>query len=215
MTNSYDQTDIYNGGENSGGIQSIQPGYRIEVDNTDPQNPIVSVKVGDAGFSTETFPIASTRNATGIPNINNNGALLCTLYYSPIKWVLKSLNCFVKQVGGGAIRLAVYAVNGDLLGVTAPFIPNTIGFKSMPIIAGPGGAALSEVEQLAETPYYLTIHGNQSANGAQFYGSDVGTTFGPTPWIGWMRDNIPLPPDAIAGGSESSQRFYIGATGVL
>ena len=217
MSNSYEQTDIYKSGANAaGGILSIVPGYRIEVDSTDPQNPIVSVKVGEAGFSTETFPIASTRNATGIPNINNGGgALLGTLYYSPINWELKKLNCFVKQIGGGAIRLAVYSVAGALMGVTAPFIPAAIGFKSMPIIAGPGGIAIDKVEQIAETAYYLVIHGTSAANGAQFYGSDVGTTFGPTPWVGWTVDNITITPDTIAGGSESSQRFYIGATGVL
>ena len=191
MSNSYEQTDIYNGGNGGGG--------------------------GSGSFiALESFPIASCRNAAAIPNINNGGgALLGTLYYSPINWKIKSLNCFIKQVGGGAIRLAVYSVTGSLLGVTAPFIPNVIGFKNMPIIAGAGGAALDEVEQMAETAYYFTIHGTSAANGAQFYGSDVGTTFGPTPWIGWSMDNIAINPDIIIGGSESSQRFYIGATGVL
>lgn|SRR5574343_451100 len=35
--------DLVGGGSTSGGIQSIQPGGGIEVDNLDPANPLVSV----------------------------------------------------------------------------------------------------------------------------------------------------------------------------
>lgn len=214
-TNSFNQTDSYNGQESTsgGGVQSVVAGPGINVDNANPQNPIVSAIPSPIGgkFGFPSIQLAACRQALAIPGVNNAGALLATFFQAPTNFVIDRLTCFVKQTGGGLVTLGVYDQAGNLLARTVPFIPSSVGLKTAAIAFNGAGAPITSLSLEIGTGYYLAIHGNQSSNGAQFYAYDAGTTFGPTPWIGWTRDNIATMPATISTGSESSIRFYIGA----
>lgn len=195
-------------------VRTISGGNGITVSMVGLDTAEISATgVFEADFGTETLPLAACRNATGIPNINNGGgALLATYKVVPASFMARNLQIFVKQSGGGSCTLALYSEAGALLAYTAGFTPSTTGKVTRPLAFDGAGAALTELELTGGDGYYFVLFGTSAANGAQFYGTDVGLTFGPTPYLGWTRDNITAVPATISGGSESSQRFYVLAT---
>lgn len=193
-------------------VYAIQAGSGISVNNTDPTKPIVTATGGgvitsDAGGIT--MPSATCRNAAGVPGVNNGGALLATIRTPDNSIRVSRLSCGVKQAGSGLVTLGVYSVAGALLARTAPFAPSVVGFAVAPIAFNGAGVAITSIDLMGGDPYYFAIHATQAANGAQFYGTDAATTFGPTPWIAWGKDNIATMPATLTGGSENSQRFLV------
>jgi hypothetical protein len=176
---------------------------------------IISFSPGPAveHFGIISMPLASCRGAIGIPNINNGGgSVLATLTAIPSSFICNKLECFVKQTGSGLCVMALYDINGVMLGKTNTWAPSAVGFKTMPIAFDSANNPITNVNLLGATAAYFAIWGNSAANGAQFYSMDSGITFGPSPWIGWVVDNCPSIPATLAGGgSESSQRFSISA----
>ena len=243
MTTAYNQgNDAYKsgGGGGSTGVQSVVAGAGINVDSTDPQNPVVSstitqgvqTVVGGLGIEIDntdpanpiinntgtgpgavagliSMPLATCRNAVAIPGVNNAGALLATLTALTADVTIKKLGIWVKQTGSGSVTLGIYNSAGVLLAKTASFTPSSIGYKEQNITTDGSGGAITEIALTGNNNYYLAVHGNQASNGAQYYGQDVGTTFGPTPWLGWGKDNIASMPNSISGGSENAQRFMM------
>lgn len=194
-----------------GGVQSVVAGVGIDVDNTDPANPIINNTGTGPGAVAGliSMPLATCRNAVAIPGVNNAGALLATLTALSADVTIKKLGIWVKQTGGGSVTLGIYNSAGTLLAKTASFTPSSTGYKEQNITTDGSGGAITEIALTGNNNYYLAVHGNQASNGAQYYGQDVGTTFGPTPWLGWGKDNIASMPNSISGGSESAQRFMM------
>lgn len=194
-------------------IRTISGGNGINVQQQGGGNVEVSATgVFESDYGVQSLPIAACRNAAGIPGVNNGGALLGTYTIVPASFSCTSLQCWIKQTGGGSCVMAVYSEAGALLGYTAPFSPSVVGKKSMAIAFGPSGISIDHIDLTGGEAYYFALWGNQDANGAQFYGTDVAMTFGPSPYLGWTMDNIAALPAAISGGYESSQRFYIMAS---
>jgi len=194
-------------------IRLLSAGAGINLGGTASVPEISATGVFEADFGTETLPLAACRNATGIPNINNGGgALLATYKVVPASFMARNLQIFVKQSGAGSCTLALYSEAGALLAYTASFTPSSIGKVTQPLAFDGAGAALTELQLTGGGGYYFVLFGTSAANGAQFYGTDVGLTFGPAPYLGWTLDNITAVPTTISGGSESSQRFYVLAT---
>jgi hypothetical protein len=160
-------------------------------------------------YGIATFEPALARSGLAIPNVNNGGAVLSTYIVIPASFICRNLSCLIKQTGGGNIILAIYSAAGALLARTAAAAPGATGIFSRPIAFDGAGAALTQITLTGGTGYYLALWGNQAANGAQFYAVDAGTTFGPTPWLGWIRDNVAAIPVSMAPGSESPIRFQI------
>lgn len=197
-------------------VNRIAAGAGIVVDTSNPSEPIVSTNGGgiiSVNGSLSTMTPATCRNAVAPPGVNNGGgAVLATFRGAEENLRVGRLTCFVKQTGGGNCTLGIYSQAGALLGRSAPFTPNTLGLVTVPIAFNGAGGAISYVDLVGGVGYYFALHCDSAANGAQFYGTDAGTTFGPQPWIGWSRDNVASMPASIAGvGSENSQRFLIAA----
>lgn len=181
-----------------------------------PTDPIAITSTpgpSTSNFGIISMPLASCRGAIGIPGIGNGGgSVLATLTAIPASFICNKLECFVKQIGSGLCVMALYDINGVMLGKTATWAPSVIGFKSMPIAFDSANNPISSVSLVGATGIYFALWGNSSANGAQFYSMDAGITFGPSPWIGWVKDNAPnIPVTMVGGSSESSQRFSISA----
>jgi len=174
---------------------------------------ITATGVAESDFGIQSLPLAACRNAAGVPGINNGGgALLGTYTIVSASFMCRNLQCWIKQTGGGSVRMAVYDESGNLLGYTAAFTPGSTGKKIMPIAFDAAGADITEIQLVGGDAYFFTIFGTSAANGAQFYGTDVGTTFGTTPYLGKTVDNITALPVSLPVGSESSQRFYVLAS---
>lgn len=215
---SVDNTDpanpiITNTSPAGGQVDSVVAGAGIAVDSTDPANPIVSSTGSGPGAvaGVISMPLATCRNGVAIPGVNNAGALLATLTALTADVTITKLGIWIKQIGGGLLTLGIYNTAGVLLARTASFPPTPIGYKEMPIVLDGSGGAITEIALTGNQNYYLAVHGNSSTTGAQFYGQDVGTTFGPSPWLGWGKDNIATMPNSISGGSENAQRFMMVA----
>jgi len=161
-------------------------------------------------YGIATFEPALARSGLAIPNVNaGGGSVLATYTLIPASFICRNLSCLIKQTGGGNIILAIYNAAGALLARTAAAAPNVAGIFSRPIAFDGAGAALTEITLTGGTGYYLALWGNTATNGAQFYAVDAGTTFGATPYLGWIRDNSAAIPVSIASGSESQVRFQI------
>lgn len=214
MTVAYDENDTYNGsGEGGNGVQSVVAGSNVVVNSTDPQNPIINAIVppGQNAFGFVSINLAACRQALAVPGVNNAGALLATFFQAPTNFSASQLSCFVKQAAsGGLTTLCIYDQYGTLKAKTASFFANQIGLKTEPIAFDGNNQPLGSFDFDLGVGYYLAIHCTQNANGSQYFAYDAGTTFGPNPWIGWVRDNVSTPPNPIGGGSESSIRFYVG-----
>jgi hypothetical protein len=194
-----------------GQVNSIQAGPGIAVNNANPASPIVSATGGGPGAVAGliSMPLATCRNAVAIPGVNNAGSLLATLTALSADVTISKLGIWIKQAGSGLITLGVYNSAGVLLAKTASFAPSSTGYQERAITTDGAGGAITSIALTGNNNYYLAVHGNQASNGAQYYGQDVGTTFGPTPWLGWGRDNIATMPNSIGSGSENAQRFMM------
>jgi hypothetical protein len=155
------------------------------------------------------MPASLVRTRTSIPNVNNGGAVYATYRQVSASIRVARLGAFLAQVGSGLATLGVYDLAGNLLAKTAAFTPNVIGDVIKPIAFDGAGNPISYIDLAGGISYYFAIHCNQSANGAQFYGVDAGTTFGPEPFIGRGTNNVATMPASIAGTSEAAQRYLV------
>ena len=238
MSEMNNQTDIYNGSQNAGttdhkvleSAADPTPGFLAQkvvagsnVTITEVTDPTLGKQVqinATAGapvltnFGLATDSLMSCRTGTSqIPNVNNAGSCLATLVQVPASFRAANLSCFCRQTGGGFITLGIFSQSGALLAKSAPFVPGSLGILSAPIAFNGAGAVITYLDLTGGTLYYFGIHGTQSANGAGFYGSDAGGTFGPSPWLAWVNDNTATIPNQLAG-SENATRFYILAKAV-
>jgi hypothetical protein len=179
------------------------PGNTLVINSSAGSGPVTS------DFGVNTFQPALSRSGLAIPNVNNGGAVLATYVVNPASFVCRNLSCIIKQAGSGSIILAIYNQAGTLLARTLAATPGSPGIFQRNIALDGAGGALTEITLMGGVGYYFALHGTQAANGAQFFGVDAGTTFGSTPYIGWVRDNQAAIPATLSPGSESAIRFSI------
>lgn len=137
-----------------------------------------------------------------------------TMWTPLASFTVKHIIVFIKQTGGGSVRAGIYSQAGNLLASTAAWTPTPTGLSTQAIAYGSDGSTpQSSVDVTGSTIYYAGLWGNSSANGAQFTGVDAGLTFGATPFVAIIKDNIGTFPTSVTSSySESSQRFFMSMT---
>lgn len=162
------------------------------------------VAISDAGHDTISLGSCSTKAV--VPNVNNQGSILATLFLNLNSFVCSRLACVASQTQSEAgIRLALY--DGDtklLIAQTAYFVPvNGSNIRDLE----------TPITLLGGKTYYAAIMADQNMSSTQFFGRDAGTLFGnPPTLLGIYKDNLigVLPVD-LSAAPESSQRFYVAA----